>query len=493
MTNNTRLQSRRIGLSRKNGDENATSKHLRQTSGIGIASRASVVINGLKNGPQRPALGEVTTTAVNRKDVVGKGKDTMKEGVDSGLKRSRSSSLAAATGPQRVPLGPGRAETVVQRPTSRTTRSSVFKRASRQETAVPVIIPTEEEKENDMDVEDVEEDVDLSIISEKEVDSMVDVQEQVAPEQEDKAAAMAAKEPRIWPEVDTERAMRHYREITDIQRTFEDEVDFFDTTMVSEYSDEIFQYMNELEDDVMPSPDYMDGQNEITWVMRQTLVDWLLQVHLRWHMLPETLWIAINLVDRFLTKRVVSLVKLQLVGVTAMFIAAKYEEILAPSVDEFVFITENGYTKEEILKGERIVLQTLDFKISQYCSPYSWMRRISKADNYDIQTRTLGKFLAEVTLLDHRFLRCKPSLIAAVGMYSARRMLGGDWNESFVFHSGFVAEHLEPGHQWICEKLLEDNFASQYVCQKYANKKFLKASLFAIEWAKSNVDAVDTA
>jgi hypothetical protein len=177
----------------------------------------------------------------------------------------------------------------------------------------------------------------------------------------------------------------------------------------------------------MPSPDYMDGQGEVTWAMRQTLVDWLLQVHLRWHMLPETLWIAINLVDRFLTKRVVSLVKLQLVGVTAMFIAAKYEEILAPSVDEFVFITENGYTKEEILKGERIVLQTLDFKVSQYCSPYSWMRRISKADNYDIQTRTLGKFLAEVTLLDHRFLRCKPSLIAAVGMYSARRMLGGDW------------------------------------------------------------------
>lgn len=177
----------------------------------------------------------------------------------------------------------------------------------------------------------------------------------------------------------------------------------------------------------MPNPDYMEAQNEITWIMRQTLVDWLLQVHLRWHMLPETLWIAINIIDRFLTRRVVSLTKLQLVGVTAMFIAAKYEEILAPSVDEFVFMTENGYTKAEILKGERIVLQTLDFKVSQYCSPYSWMRRISKADDYDIQTRTLGKFLAEITLLDHRFLRCKPSLISAVAMYSARRMLGGDW------------------------------------------------------------------
>jgi G2/mitotic-specific cyclin 2 len=177
----------------------------------------------------------------------------------------------------------------------------------------------------------------------------------------------------------------------------------------------------------MPDPNYMEGQFEITWSMRQTLVDWLLQVHLRYHMLPETLWIAINIIDRFLSRRTVSLVKLQLVGVTALFIAAKYEEIMAPSIKEFVYMTENGYTKEEILKGERIVLQTLEFKVSHYCSPYSWMRKVSKADEYDIQTRTLSKFLTEVTLLDWRFLRVKPSLVAAIGMYTARKMLGGDW------------------------------------------------------------------
>ena len=185
----------------------------------------------------------------------------------------------------------------------------------------------------------------------------------------------------------------------------------------------------------MPSPDYMDGQAEITWAMRQTLVDWLLQVHSRYHMLPEALWLAVNIADRFLSKRVVSLVKLQLVGVTAMFIAAKYEEILAPSVDEFVFMTDNGYSKEEILKGERIMLQTLEFKVSHYCSPYSWMRKISKADDYEIQTRTLSKFLTEVTLYDHRFLRVKPSMVAAIGMYTARRMLGGDWVSRLILVS----------------------------------------------------------
>jgi hypothetical protein len=231
----------------------------------------------------------------------------------------------------------------------------------------------------------------------------------------------------------------------------------------------------------------------LTWLrreMRATLIDWLLQVHMRYHMLPETLWIAVNIVDRFLTKRVVSLVKLQLVGVTAMFIAAKYEEVLAPSVDEFVYMTDKGYTREEILKGERIILQTLEFHISPYCSPYSWVRRISKADDYDIQTRTLSKFLMEVTLVDHRFLRAKSSLIAAVGMYAARRMLGGEWTEPFVYHSRYTGEQLQQGFEYIIEKIAEPDFDSQYVYKKYANKRFLKASIFARDWAVREVDAL---
>lgn len=157
------------------------------------------------------------------------------------------------------------------------------------------------------------------------------------------------------------------------------------------------------------------------------------------------------------------------------------------SVDEFVYMTENGYTKDEILKGERIILQTLDFTVSSYCSPYSWVRRISKADDYDIQTRTLSKFLMEVTLLDHRFLRCKPSMIAAIGMYVARRMLGGDWNDAFIFYSNCTERQLVPGAIRLCERLVEPDFESVYVYKKYSNKKFLRASQFAREWANTNL------
>ncbi|KAK9893662.1 hypothetical protein P389DRAFT_184454 [Cystobasidium minutum MCA 4210] len=263
--------------------------------------------------------------------------------------------------------------------------------------------------------------------------------------------------------------------------------------MVAEYSEEIFEYMEELEADSMPNPNYMDLQTEIEWPMRSTLIDWLLQVHMRYHMLPETLWITINIVDRFLSSRIVSLVKLQLVGITAMFVAAKYEEIMAPSVDEFVYMTENNYSREEILKGERILLQCLDFKISNYCSPYSWVRRISKADDYDIQTRTLSKFLMEVTLLDHRFLRAKPSLIAAVGMYLARRMLGGDWNEAFIYYSKYTEAQLATPTSFILSAISTDDFEDKFVYQKYSSKKFLKASIFARQWAKQTLESVSRA
>lgn len=134
---------------------------------------------------------------------------------------------------------------------------------------------------------------------------------------------------RPWPAPPSPRTRAELQRIKD---NFVDDSNIpdFDTTLVAEYSEEIFEYMSKLETECMPGERYMEGQTEITWEMRQTLVDWLLQLHLRYGLLPETLWIAINIVDRFLTKRVVSLVKLQLVGVTAMFIAAKYEEILAP-------------------------------------------------------------------------------------------------------------------------------------------------------------------
>ena len=172
----------------------------------------------------------------------------------------------------------------------------------------------------------------------------------------------------------------------------------------------------------MPNPNYMENQKELQWKMRGILVDWIIEVHSKFRLLPETLYLGINIIDRFLSQRVVSLIKLQLVGITALFIASKYEEVISPSLSSFLYMAEESYTEEEIIKAERYVLQVLDFNL-QYPTPMSFLRRSSKADSYDIQTRTVAKYLMEITLLDFKCLEFPASCVAAAGHYLARHML----------------------------------------------------------------------
>ena len=176
-----------------------------------------------------------------------------------------------------------------------------------------------------------------------------------------------------------------------------------------------------------PNPYYMDFQTEIQWSMRAVLLDWVVQVHLRFQLLPETLFLCANLIDRFLSCKVVSLGKLQLVGATAIFIAAKYEEINCPSVNEIVYMVDNGYNIEEVLKAERFMLTLLQFDLG-WPGPMSFLRRISTADDYDLETRTLAKYFLEITIMDERFLGCPPSFTAAGAHCLARSMLKkGHW------------------------------------------------------------------
>ena len=161
--------------------------------------------------------------------------------------------------------------------------------------------------------------------------------------------------------------------------------------------------------------------------MRSILVDWLVEVHLKFKLMPETLFLAINLIDRFLSVRVVSMNRLQLVGITAMFIAAKYEEIYAPSVTQFVYIADGGYSVQEMLTAERYMLSVLNFNL-QFPSPLNFLRRCSKADNFDLQSRQVAKYFLEVALVDERFLQFPPSQMAAASLYLARIMLNrGKW------------------------------------------------------------------
>lgn len=272
-----------------------------------------------------------------------------------------------------------------------------------------------------------------------------------------------------------EEAGRHVEAMT-TPEDVEDEC--FDTSMVAEYGEEIFGYMRQQEIRMMPNPHYMNNQHEIQWSMRAVLMDWLVQVHHRFNLLPETLFLCVNYIDRFLSCKVVSLGKLQLVGATAIFIAAKYEEINCPSVQEIVYMVDGGYSVDEILKAERFMLTMLQFELG-FPGPMSFLRRISKADDYDLETRTLAKYFLEVTLMDEKFLACPPSFAAAASHYLAQQMLRkGEWSKAHVHYSGYVVSQLRPVAQSILECCEDARKHHQAVFNKYCDKRYKRASAF---------------
>jgi G2/mitotic-specific cyclin 1/2 len=252
-----------------------------------------------------------------------------------------------------------------------------------------------------------------------------------------------------------------------------DDDDLDDPLMVAEYANEIFEYLRDLECSSIPNPNYMDHQDELEWKTRGILVDWLIEVHTRFHLLPETLFLAINIIDRFLSEKVVELDRLQLVGITAMFIASKYEEVLSPHVENFKRIADDGFSEAEILSAERFVLSTLNYDLS-YPNPMNFLRRVSKADNYDIQSRTVGKYLMEISLLDQRFMEFRPSHVAAAAMYLARLILDrGEWDATLAYYSGYTEEELEPVVHLMVDYLARPVIHDAFF-KKYASKKFLK-------------------
>ncbi|ANB12923.1 B-type cyclin CLB4 [Sugiyamaella lignohabitans] len=304
----------------------------------------------------------------------------------------------------------------------------------------------------------------------------------------------------VWEQADKEELRQAYYEIRSRPGILdEDDEDTYDISMVAEYGDDIFAYMRQLEVKMRPSPGYMDLQTEIQWSMRSVLVDWLVQVHHRFNLLPETLFLTINYMDRFLSIKVVSLSKFQLVGIVALFLAAKYEEINCPSVQEIVYMVENGFSADEILKAERYMIDLLDFNLG-WPGPMSFLRRTSKADDYDLETRTLAKYLLEISVMDERFVGALPSWIAATAHYLARLMLNrGEWTSAHVYFSGYTAVQLNPAVEVLlecCEHPLEHHKA---IYEKYSDRKFKRASLFVADYmrrrraaANSHTDSVST-
>ena len=135
---------------------------------------------------------------------------------------------------------------------------------------------------------------------------------------------------------------------------------------------------------------------------RSILVDWIIQTSYNFNLLPESLFLTVNIIDRYFAKNhKIKNSEVQLVGVSAMLVATKYEEIYPPLLKDFVYISENNCSAEDILEMEKLILFSLDFDI-QLTSCYRFLERFSKIVKLDSVTFNLAVFMLELGLLDSK-------------------------------------------------------------------------------------------
>ncbi|GAB0491550.1 hypothetical protein MMPV_002804 [Pyropia vietnamensis] len=190
----------------------------------------------------------------------------------------------------------------------------------------------------------------------------------------------------------------------------------------AEYAVEIHANALARERRFMPPPTYMAVvQTDVTPKMRAILVDWLVDVALKFKLSGETLWLTVNVIDRFLSKRPVIRQRLQLVGVTSMLIAAKYQEIYAPETRDFVYISDKAYAEEEILALEAVILNTLRFEVT-VPSALSFAARLLKAVGAPGGSRVAAAtaYTLELAMQDYSLLPWSPSELAAGAVLLAR-------------------------------------------------------------------------
>ncbi|XP_075472374.1 G2/mitotic-specific cyclin-B1 [Ascaphus truei] len=248
--------------------------------------------------------------------------------------------------------------------------------------------------------------------------------------------------------------------------------------LCSEYVKDIYCYMRNFEAELAVRPNYLQGQ-DLTGNMRSILIDWLVQVQMKFRLLQETMFMTVGIVDRFLQENPVPKNQLQLVGVTAMFLAAKYEEMYPPEIGDFTFVTDNTYTKAQIRDMEMKILRALKFAIGRPL-PLHFLRRASKIGEVSSEQHTLAKYLMELVMVDYEMVHYLPSQVAAAASCLSLKVLNaGDWTPTLQHYMVYSEDSLVPVMQHLAKKVMKVNKGLTKhltVKNKYASSKQMKIS-----------------
>ncbi|KAH6759059.1 Cyclin B2 [Perilla frutescens var. frutescens] len=257
---------------------------------------------------------------------------------------------------------------------------------------------------------------------------------------------------------------------------------------VTEYIDDLHAYYKKMESSSCVPANYMVHQSDLNERMRGILIDWLIEVHYKFELMDETLYLTVNLIDRFLALQPVVRKKLQLVGVTAMLLACKYEEVSVPVVEDLVLISDKAYCRKEVLDMEKLIVNTLQFNMS-LPTPYVFMKRFLKAAQSDKKLDLLSFFIIELCLVEYEMVSFPPSLLAAAAVFTAQCTLTGSrqWSKTSEMHTSYTQEQLME-----CAKLMVtyhqkagtgklNGVHNKYSTSKYGNVAKVEPAVFLID------------
>ncbi|KAI1334070.1 cyclin [Xylariaceae sp. FL0016] len=202
-----------------------------------------------------------------------------------------------------------------------------------------------------------------------------------------------------------------------------------------EYLEDIMQHMRHMEDETLPDANLIDMQREIQWFMRPYLIDFLIEAHAAFALLPETLFLTVNLLDRYCSKRVVYKQHYQLVGCAALLIAAKYgdKKDRVPQINELNNMCCGLYDSGMFTQMEMHVLNTLEWTIGHPTVDF-FTQLIVAEEVDDREVEHMAAYLCEISLYHRDFVSIKPSIMARASLALARAILGrpevndGEWD-----------------------------------------------------------------
>lgn len=192
-----------------------------------------------------------------------------------------------------------------------------------------------------------------------------------------------------------------------------------------EYEDDVLDHMETMEAETMPDLNSIEIQTEIQWFMRPYLLDFLLEAHHAFQLLPETLFLAVNLLDRYCSRRVVYKRHYQLVGCAALLIAAKYgdRKDRVPTIRELKSMCCSLYDDDMFTQMEWHVLQTVNWMIG-HPTVASFLEMAMYENDADPELQHMSLYISELAMYHKEFIPVLPSVLARSSLMLARCILG---------------------------------------------------------------------